>query len=246
MLASKQFWMNHYNKNNNNNNLRNELDSASQSPKRSSLSPAVQQSPVSISVTNSELNSNTATPALSDIPAMPIMDHSEVNDTTPYFANSNIQGTNTVTKSDSIVPNSDIMDVDHEEPGEKLTTADIEDPEQSRLQILDEIDAKLDLMEDTRLEMVPLLLDIVEQVKTGEISIKDVDNVCGRIRLRLNKLREDRSVVKSELENINSQFRCSADQNESTKQRIAIKERCLDNIIKSIDSYKENKTNPLN
>lgn len=223
--------------NNNNNNIQNGFNAVSQSPIGLSVSPVVQQSPISISVTNSAITSNAGTPAFTNFSTVPIAGGSGVPNLASSVLASPVETTTTV-KSESNVPSSSLMDIDHEEkPIKDETIVTRENSEQLRLRTLDDIDAKLDLMENTRLEMVPLLLDIIEQVKTGEISIKDVDNVCGRIRLRVNKLREDRRIVESELEKINDQFRCSADENESTKQHIAIKERCISHLIKSIESH---------
>jgi hypothetical protein len=109
-----------------------------------------------------------------------------------------------------------------------------EDKEKLRKERINQIEESLDIMENTRLELVPLLLDIIEQVKNGELSIKDADNACGRIRVRINRLYEDRKVVKTILENLNQEFSCNDLEKRQILEKIQKKEDCLESLVTKI------------
>lgn len=96
----------------------------------------------------------------------------------------------------------------------------------------------LENMENLRLELIPLLLGVVEQVKNGEIPIKDVDNACGRIRVRIGKLEESRTWVESELCLLENKNR-GADVNQpDPATRIRIKAEGISRVMNAITSRK--------
>lgn len=231
-----------------NNQIQNDNNRISQSPSaEKSFSSTIQQSPVSISVTNSVITSHAGTPVVSTLPITSLSEistekqHTQVTPSVPIdniYSPSAVLST-LVSVNSVLQDKSSAMDLDEPEELEQVTEkveVTKEDSEHLRLRKLDEIDAKLDAMESIRLETVPILLDIIEQVKNGELSIKDVDNVCGRISLRLNKLSKDRGVVESELDKINNRFRCSKEENESTQQFVAMKAQRILSVIRSIES----------
>lgn len=183
-------------------------------------------SPVSVSVANSVLNTpnvvsdkpsqlNISAPVL-EIDQVIQPDNGDMIDVETDHSNTNhneIKGTN-------IPPN--------------LTTSPIKElvdnKEKIRGDKIRNIEETLDRMENTRLELAPMLLDIVEQVKNGEVSIKDVISACGRLRVRINKLHEDRTVVFEALSSLEKEFNCSTDEKEQIEGRIANKEQCLSSI----------------
>lgn len=96
----------------------------------------------------------------------------------------------------------------------------------------------LENMENLRLELIPLLLEVVEQVKNGEIPIKDVDNACGRIRVRIGKLEESRTQVESELCLLEDKNR-GADVNQPDPAiRIRMKAEGISRVMDAISSRK--------
>lgn len=97
-----------------------------------------------------------------------------------------------------------------------------------------ELQEILDKMENTRLELIPLLLDNVEQVKNGELSIKDLDNACGRIRVRLNKLQESRNKIIEEFQILQENNNGVKFTQRETETRIKLKNDAVTNIINSI------------
>lgn len=112
----------------------------------------------------------------------------------------------------------------------------VEDKERIKRDTIHNIEETLDRMENTRLELAPMLLDIIEQVKNGEVSIKDVVNSCGRLRMRINKLHEDRTVVFDALSSLEKEFNCSTNEKEQAATRIANKEQCFNSIADLIAS----------
>lgn len=59
---------------------------------------------------------------------------------------------------------------------------------QRQRETVESIGKQIDEMKATRLELIPVLLESVEQVKSGEIEAREFDNSVGRVRVRLQKL----------------------------------------------------------
>lgn len=59
---------------------------------------------------------------------------------------------------------------------------------QRQKETVDFIGKQIQELETTRLELIPVLLESVEQVKSGEIEAREFDNSIGRVRVRLQKL----------------------------------------------------------
>ncbi|KAG0682835.1 hypothetical protein C6P40_000938 [Pichia californica] len=146
----------------------------------------------------------------------------------------------------AIEDHNDKMDVDEDvnvnvNEGEELKDLEgsVKDSEENhRFKKLEELQNTLENMEKTRLELIPLLLETVEQVKNGELAIRDVDNACGRIRLRINRLQESRTLVKNELSKLEENRNGMKLTKQETEQRIKIKSDAITSILGSINAWK--------
>ena len=131
---------------------------------------------------------------------------------------------------DQVLENDDLMDIDDDDDGNKEETKSKEDKkilnERIRDEKLEEMDKQINEMSNINLEIVPLLLDIIEQIKVGDLPVKDADNACGRIRLRLNKLQEIRNQVENGLSSMKSSF----PDTDKLQVNIEMKESCLNSI----------------
>lgn len=66
-------------------------------------------------------------------------------------------------------------------------TVDID--EETRLRV-DQLEKEhIALTEIRKVELLPLLLDLIEELKLGKIEPKDFDNAAGRIRAQISKIR---------------------------------------------------------
>lgn len=219
-------------------------NSASSRDLEQSISPLVQQqSPMSVSVTNSNANSAVVTPFTS-------VGNEEHGAGLNANGNSNSDPEGVVrvpvAKEQPTTSIDEVMDVDQEGEGEAApgqqeevdgtAMAAAEDKQKTRDTKMRTIQDLLDTMEDTRLELVPLLLDTVEEVKSGELPIKDIDNSCARIRVRIGKLHEYRARVETGLREIEAEFNCSTRQKQELDDRIRIKEQGLASIVDTLQS----------
>ncbi|ANZ75333.1 BA75_02890T0 [Komagataella pastoris] len=66
-------------------------------------------------------------------------------------------------------------------------TVDIDEETRSRVDQLEK--EHIALTEIRRVELLPLLLDLIEELKLGKIEPKDFDNAAGRIRAQISKIR---------------------------------------------------------
>ncbi|KAH3667873.1 hypothetical protein WICMUC_005151 [Wickerhamomyces mucosus] len=78
------------------------------------------------------------------------------------------------------------------------------------------------------LELVPLVLDIVEDINSGKLLPKDVDNSAGTIRVRINKAREI-------LKNIHG----LSELPEERQKRVDRLTKNIENKSRSLQSFKE-------
>ncbi|CAI8493356.1 unnamed protein product [Pichia kudriavzevii] len=152
--------------------------------------------------------------------------------------------------------NTDIMDVD-EPHNDNLSTTDRmskelqssssssssvyktdEEKENERLAQLDAIQEEIKKMKITQLELVPILLELMQQVNNGEMLVKDVNNACGRIRVRLNRLREQRLQVQAKLKNVETTYGYfhGEDFQNRIQRNISTKENCLLSLIERIQN----------
>ncbi|GAV27455.1 hypothetical protein PMKS-000923 [Pichia membranifaciens] len=116
--------------------------------------------------------------------------------------------------------------------------ADLIDDDSVRLSKIQTIQETLEKMENMRLELLPLLLDIIEQVKNGELSIKDVDNACGRIRVRINRLKDSRNTVESGLQRLVDESNGTEHSQHETEQRIKAKSDAISRLIAAVNARK--------
>ena len=116
--------------------------------------------------------------------------------------------------------------------------ADFTDDDGVRLSKIQTIQETLEKMENVRLELLPLLLDIIEQVKNGELSIKDVDNACGRIRVRINRLKDSRNTVESGLQRLVDESNGTEHSQHETEERIKAKSDAISRLISAVNARK--------
>lgn len=109
----------------------------------------------------------------------------------------------------------------------------------ARMSKIQYIQETLENMENVRLELIPLLLDIVEQVKNGELSIKDVDNACGRIRVRISRLQESRNNAERELQVLEDENNGSRHCEQDIEQRIQQKSDAISQLVNAIKARKD-------
>lgn len=119
---------------------------------------------------------------------------------------------------------------------DKNDNLNINHNETAKNEMITELQKILETMENTRLELVPLLLDNIEQAKNGELSIKDLDNACGRIRVRLNKLQESRNKVINGIQILQENNNGVKFTPKESETRIKLKNDAITNIIDSISS----------
>lgn len=170
----------------------------------------------------------------------------DVNNKENEHQNSNKIGNKTQNYDENHNDNNDKMDIDEKDENEslqnKINAKERENEhdnqnnhdEIAKTEKITELQEILDKMENTRLELIPLLLDNVEQVKNGELSIKDLDNACGRIRVRLNKLQENRNKITEEFQILQESNNGVKFTQKETETRIKLKNDAITNIINSI------------
>ena len=196
-----------------------------------------QQSPISVSVSNSDTNTPLMSPRVGSNAVSIPTTLSQVNNVATPQLPGNLVLESVITASiDQMMENDDeAMDVDNRTTSNRTDMIAMEntDKEGMRLAKVAEINEKIENLDTTRLELVPLLLDVIEHVKSGEIAIKDVDNACSRIRLRLNKLQEGRAVVEQQLSEMQTTFPA----NEQLSEHIATKEASISDIADKIRRF---------
>lgn len=117
---------------------------------------------------------------------------------------------------------------------------DFTDDDSERLNKIQSIHETLEKMENVRLELLPFLLDIIEQVKNGELSIKDVDNACGRIKVRINRLKESRNTVESGLQQLVDESNGTEHSQHETEERIKAKSDAISRLIADVNARNVN------
>lgn len=61
---------------------------------------------------------------------------------------------------------------------------------------------QLDEMESTRLELLPLVLESLERVRSGELSCRDFDNSLGRVRLRVQQMKTGMEALREQFDGL--------------------------------------------
>lgn len=210
-----------------------------------SLGTVINQSPMSVSesvsVAGSPINNNNSNNNDNDNDngLLSPMNGIRAPQTGPNTNGIPTNNTNTNTTGNN---NADVEMKDIEESKTREENAHQTDNENEETNIKNRIEKLKELvssMENTRLELIPLLLDVVEQVKNGSLSIKDADNACGPIRVRINRLTDWRKSVEDgikELEKLQDP-NINSINNLDIKTRIELKNRGIENFVNKIQQH---------